>query len=116
MKTKKKLTFKYLTPDSLQDCHVNGVWGGATPRGEIHAHFFSERHPIPKEESFEITDSGKLDPASAEMKKDADVIRLVQASVVMDVSTAIAARDWLDSQVKAILSNTNKQTRTEGNE
>ena len=48
-KISNKLKFKYVIPENLPDCYINGVFGGVTPRGEIHAHFFSERNPIPKE-------------------------------------------------------------------
>ena len=31
-----------------------------------------------------------------------DAVRLVQASVIMDVTTAVALRDWLDGRIKII--------------
>ena len=31
-----------------------------------------------------------------------DAVRLIQASVIMDVTTAVALRDWLDGRIKII--------------
>jgi len=33
--TKKEFTFKYIIPDHIQDCYVNGAFGGVTPTRKI---------------------------------------------------------------------------------
>lgn len=98
---KKTFTFKYIIPDDLRDYYINGAYGGVTPRNEISMHLFSERTPIPLSLTHTIN---KNDTLSKESKPEygADVIRLVQSSVVMDVSTAIAIREWLDKKIKFI--------------
>lgn len=98
---KKTFTFKYIIPDDLRDYYINGAYGGVTPRNEISMHLFSERRPIPLSLTYTINKDNTLSK-DKKQKYGADVIRLVQSSVVMDVSTAKAIRDWLDNKIKFI--------------
>ncbi|MCF8083007.1 MAG: hypothetical protein K9M96_07925 [Deltaproteobacteria bacterium] len=96
---KKEFTFRYVYPDDLRDLYVNGAWGGLTPRKEVNLHFFSERHPIPKSITHAINDDNSVgETVSKELGGDA--VRLVQASIVMNLKTAIAVRNWLDGVIK----------------
>jgi len=98
---KKELTFKYIHPDRLRDCYVNGAWGGFTPRKEIHMHLYSERHPIPKASIHKINDDGTFDK-KGENELGADVVRLIQSSVVMNIETAISLRNWLTMMINSV--------------
>ncbi|MDO9529873.1 MAG: hypothetical protein Q7J27_12065 [Syntrophales bacterium] len=100
IKDKKEVTFRYVYPNDLRDYYVNGAWGGATPRKEIYMHLYSERHPIPKTVTHEITDDGALGDQVKPAETGGDVVRLIQTSVIMDVDTAIRIRDWLDKFIK----------------
>lgn len=106
--SEKELSFRYVYPSDLRDCYVNGVWGGYTPRGEIYMHFFSERHPIPKTVRHEVTEDFKLGP---EIYKETggDVVRLIQTSVIMDLDSAIAIRDWLSNKITQMQEKTLKK-------
>ena len=96
-----KITFKYVCPEDLRDLHVNGLFGGVTPRDEIYIHFYSERHPIPKKATHTLDEEG-VPSKEAEMEVGGDVVRLVQASITLDISTAIAMRDWLNEKINFI--------------
>jgi hypothetical protein len=96
-----KITFKYVHPADLRDLYVNGLWGGVTPRGEIYAHFYSERHPIPNKSTHEIKDDGSFDRIG-KTETGGDAVRIIQSSVTMDVQTAVAFRDWLTDQINVI--------------
>jgi hypothetical protein len=99
--TKKEFTFKYVIPDHIQDCYVNGAFGGVTPRNEISMHLFCERHPIPKNIKYKVKADGTLsDEISTE--KGGDVVRIIQSSVIMDENTAMAIRDWLNDRIKLL--------------
>ena len=39
--------------------HVDGVYGGITPRGLLNVSFFSERFPIPKSTEFKLNHKSK---------------------------------------------------------
>jgi hypothetical protein len=97
-----KITFKYVCPENLRDLHINGLFGGVTPRDEIYIHFYSERHPIPKKSTHEIDEHGVLSK-EAEMEIGGDVVRLVQASIALDINTAVAMRDWLNEKINYII-------------
>jgi hypothetical protein len=98
---KKKITFKYVYPEDLRDLYVNGIFGGVTPRKEVYAHFYSERHPIPKKVVHSVEKNGTLGPEEG-IELGGDVVRFIQASIVMDLQTAVAFRDWLNSRIKYI--------------
>ncbi|MGV8057871.1 MAG: hypothetical protein AB2L12_07620 [Smithellaceae bacterium] len=95
---KHKITFKYVHPDNLRDLYANGIYGGVTPRGELYIHFYSERHPIPKKATHKIDDHGVLS-TDGDVEIGGDVVRLVQSSVILDIGTAIALKDWLIEQI-----------------
>lgn len=96
-----KITFKYVYPEDLRDLYINGLYGGVTPRGEIYIHFYSERHPIPKKATHNLDEQG-VPSKEADMEIGGDVVRLVQASIALDISTAIAMRDWLNERINYI--------------
>jgi len=100
-KKTKKLKYKYVIPENLPDCYINGAFGGITPRNEIHVHFFSERNPIPKEAVVEFEEKNGSMKNVSEIT-GGDVVRLVQASLVMDVDTAIRIKNWLDDRIDNI--------------
>ncbi len=96
-RTKKKVKYKYVIPDHISDCHISGVWGGLVQNGQLHMHLFNERPPIPNHVTVEVDKDG----LATEVSVDAggDIVRLIQASAVMDMHTAIAIRDWLDRMI-----------------
>lgn len=96
-----KITFKYVYPEDLRDLYINGLFGGVTPRKEIYAHLYSERHPIPKTVIHGINKNGTLGP-EINVDKGGDIVRFVQTSIVMDLKTAISFRNWLDDRIKFV--------------
>jgi len=96
-----ELTFKYVCPEDLRDLYVNGLYGGVTPRNELYIHFYSERHPIPKKATNKISEDGKVSD-QADLELGGDVVRMVQASISMNVDTAINFRNWLNDQINYI--------------
>lgn len=64
-------------------------------------HLFSERHPIPKNVKHKVNKDGTLSDEIITLK-DGDAVRLIQSSVILDVTTAIAIRNWLDDRIKSI--------------
>lgn len=107
-KNKKEFTFKYVIPENLRDFWSNGIWGGVTPRGEINMHFFNERAAIPNSEVYEIGEDGKL-KTPPKIDKGGDIVRMIQASITIDVKTAIKIKNWLDDKIKFIESQDDKE-------
>ena len=96
-KLKNKMKFKYVIPDGLRDYYVNGVHGSVHPQGLINMHLFSERIPIPKSIISKPDERGIYEESEREF--GADVIRLVQASILMEKGFAIVLRDWLNTKI-----------------
>jgi hypothetical protein len=65
-------------------------------------HLYSERHPIPKSVIHKINKDGNPDKTGKTVV-GGDVVRLIQASVVMNVDTAIALRDFLTKMIDIIV-------------
>lgn len=107
-KGKKTLTFRYVYPDDLRDYYVNGAWGGTTPRNEINMHFYSERRPIPKTVTHKIKDDETVGDQLKPPETGGDVVRLIQASVIMDIDTAIRIRNLLDSFIQHVQTQSKK--------
>jgi len=98
-KERNKITFKYVIPEHIQDLYINGAYGGVGHAGSlIYMHVYSERRPIPKALTHALTDERRLGE-ELERKIGGDMIRLVQASLVMNIETARAIRDWLDEKI-----------------
>ena len=79
--------------------HADGVWGGVTPHMNIQMSFFSERTPIPKVTTAQVTPSG-IKEINKETK--IGIIREVEVDVIMDLETAKALRFWLDEKIQAM--------------
>ena len=64
---------------------------------------YCERGPIPTSITHPIEKNGQI-LLDKEISREVggDAVRLVQASVIMDVATAVAIRDWLDGRIKFI--------------
>jgi len=60
-------------------------------------HLFSERIPIPKSIISKPDERGIYEESEREF--GADVIRLVQASILMEKGFAIVLRDWLNTKI-----------------
>lgn len=98
--TNSELKIKYVVPDHLQDCFVNGVYGGLTGRGYLHLNFFSEKTSLPITDIIEIVDGDSQQPKAENQTRESDITRLIQSSVTMDINTAISVRDWLDGKIQ----------------
>ena len=63
-------------------------------------HLYSERQPIPKKVLYKIREDGTLDEENMEIEFGGDIIRYIQASIVMNIQTAISIRDWLTKMIE----------------
>ena len=104
MDENKKLEIHYQKTNSFRNIYVSGVHGGAASNKDlIFMNIFMDRVPIPQKMHVEISSEGRIDnpdPNDIEGKKG--VIREVEACLVLDKSTAIEIRTWLDDKIKAL--------------
>jgi hypothetical protein len=108
-KESKNIKFKYVFPEGLRDLYVNGVYGGLTFENKIVMHLFSERTPIPEEETYSLAPEGNLGE-KINAKTGGDVIRLVQCTAIMEPGTAQALINWLQDKLDALSKQKGKTT------
>ncbi|WP_202593875.1 hypothetical protein [Desulfohalovibrio reitneri] len=97
------LRFKYVFRDDFSPRYANGVFGGATPKGEINMNFFLERFPVPKSVYHEIdTDTGRLGKEMSREPEQKMIIRDIVAGVVLNYDEAKAIHNWLGDRLAEI--------------
>ena len=93
----KELDFHYLKTPCYRTYHVDGIFGGIAPNGNLYMELFIERFPTPKVVRCKLTPEGPGEEVSREGKDG--VIREVEGGLVMNINTATTLRDWLDGKI-----------------
>lgn len=93
-----QVEFHYVKSGLFRVVHVDGAWGGATPRGHITMSVFSERGPIPQRLVHKINEDGTLGEQVSSVSKTG-IIREVEVELVMDLEAARSIGDWLTKNI-----------------
>jgi hypothetical protein len=97
------LLFHYQKAPQYRTVHVDGFWGGATPRGGLAISFFNERLPIPKVAKRTVisrSDNGiELGPEVPVESLDG-AVRQIDATLAMDVRVAQELYQFLGLQLE----------------
>jgi hypothetical protein len=93
--------FHYVKTGGYRTYHVDGVFGGMTPKGYIYMELFVERAPTPIIVTQEINPDRTLGKETARQGKKG-LIREVEAGVVVDLKTAELLRDWLTDKINQV--------------
>jgi hypothetical protein len=97
------VVFHFVKSNFFRVVHADGVHGGLTPHSLIEMNFFSERHPIPKSVVHPLEKSGSLGEEIREKRVTRDgPVREVDVGVMMNLTSAISFRDWLDDKIKRL--------------
>lgn len=91
---KKKVTVFNKISSGFRELHVDGAYGGVTPRGLFNMNFFAERMAIPKATDFEIENNQLRKIADSEDSKNG-IIREFEMGVYMTIHTARDIHKWL---------------------
>jgi len=89
-----KIKFHFVKSNNFRVIHVDGVFGGMTPRGQLSMGVFSERIPFPDFLVHEFDESNGTFKEIARTGRDG-VLREIEASLVMDIDVAEAFSVWL---------------------
>lgn len=108
----KKIQIHYKKIEGYRTYHVDGAYGGLTPKANIYVEFFVERHPTPKIVEHTVGVDGMLGEGR---KVDGlnGIVRQIECGISLDLTTAIALRDFLSGQIsklQQVLSEGNKKT------
>ena len=93
------VSFKYIFPNDLKELHINGAYGGIGPDGTIRMAVYSERGAIPNMEKRTFSPDGTLGDV-IEIEKKYNVVRVIQASLVLNMGTAKSLIKWLEDRIK----------------
>ena len=99
MKNNNEVDFHYLKMPGYRTYHVDGFFGGLTPRGTLYMELFVERAVTPQLVRHKIADDGTL---GEEVKREgkSGVVREVECGIALDINAAKSCRDWLDDKIK----------------
>lgn len=104
MADQKKTTIKfhYLKSSLCRDIHASGFFGGInTGSGEVHLSVYSERPPIPKTITMNVSDDGSLGDELVDLREGRDgVVRIVQDTLYLDLPTALSLHQWLSERIE----------------
>jgi hypothetical protein len=94
-----KVAFHYIKTTDYHPIHVDGVIGGLTPKGLIHAAVFTEHAPIPQKTVQRIQDGVVGDEITDERVVRDGIVRDVAASLIMTPEMAQKLVEWLQSHL-----------------
>lgn len=84
--------------NSFRELHVDGAYGGITPKGLCNINFYAERLAIPKASDFNVEDD-KLVKISDSADSKNGIIREFETGVYMTLETAKELHKWLGDQI-----------------
>lgn len=96
----KKVRFKYNIPSDYQIIYANGVYGGITPRGELHCNFFFEHSGIPEVEDAELMKDGKVKMKEKELE-EVIINRDLKVGIVLSPEQALSIANWMLDKIKS---------------
>lgn len=88
---------------TYRQVHVDGAYGGITPRGLLNLSFFAERVPIPKSTEFKLTDRGQVGDLiknSADSKEG--VLREFEFGIYFNIDVAKALVVLLSDKINQL--------------
>ena len=95
-----KISFQFVESKFHRNIHVDGAWGGLTHRGSIFMSVYSETPAIPKRITHSIQEDSRIGGESTR-EGSRDIIREVEATLLMNLDTATVLMDWLSQKIDA---------------
>jgi len=95
-----KVIFHYIKSPHYRVSHVDGVYGSVTPHGSVAACFFSERFPIPDEQTHALLDNNRVKELPEEIKGKKGIIREIDSVAIISPDTAQKIGEWLIARAR----------------
>jgi hypothetical protein len=97
---KDKVKFYYIKANDFRVIHMDGVFGGLTPTGDIFMSIFSQRPPIPVVTVQPIKETGELgEELLAERSVKDGLVREIEAGIAVRPEVAETLIRWLQERV-----------------
>jgi hypothetical protein len=93
--------FHYIKNPHFRVVHVDGAYGGPTPRGLIHVAVYSERQAIPQITEHQISSTGTLGDQEVISGREG-IVREIDVDLMMTRQVAADLRDWLSRAVEQL--------------
>lgn len=97
---KEKVKLIYNKPEDYSIVFANGLYGGVSPRGDIHCHFFVESRPLPIEQEFKLSEDGKIGEEIGQSVSPVTIIRDLKVGIIVEPDVAQSIAEWLLDKVK----------------
>ena len=98
MESPEEINIEFTTSSNHETFYANGVYGGITPRGDMHVDFVADRSERPKSQSFKINKNGSLGRQIDE-KGGEKIIRERQVSLYIKPENAFDIGAWMIAKV-----------------
>ena len=102
MDSDKEIKAKYIFSDDYEPQYIMGVLGNIQPSGDLAAHFYFERTPIPYETSQAINEDGSIG-REVKVTKPEDYFKLrrtIKSGIIMNPTTTLNVYMWLKEKLK----------------
>ncbi len=96
------LDFHFLKSPQIRTIHVDGAFGGVTPKGNnICMTVYCERFPVPTQVSHALSNEGVVGEELRECRIVRNgLVRELEANLVFDIDTAKTLVSWLVEKIK----------------
>lgn len=95
-----KVRIEYVRGNLFRVVHVDGAFGGTTPRLQLFIDFYSERFPIPRVLVYEASPEGApLREIVEERESEEGIVRESEVGLVLDLPVAKVFSEWLNEKV-----------------
>ena len=95
----KDIKIHYIKTHSYRTYHVDGAYGGLTPKGNLYCEFFIDRNVTPQTVVHEIDKDGRLGEVKEKIGKDG-FVRQIECGISLDMETAYTLKNWLEEKIK----------------
>lgn len=98
-----EIKFDYIKSNLFRVLHIDGAWGGITPKMDIWMAVFNERGAIPKQIVQRVKEDGRIGEEILEKRLSRDaIVREVEADLVMNLATAKSIAAWLQDKINKV--------------
>lgn len=93
---------RYTRSSAARTIHVDGAYGGLTGSANIHMAIYNEHRSVSEFVVVRLNTDGTVSETPNDPKAGRQVIREVEADLILDAVVARAIRDWLSARLEEL--------------
>jgi len=94
----KTVDIYYTKSPTYRTYHLDGIFGGLTPKG-IFVDIFTEHISPPSKIVHQIKEDGKIGDEIGRINNEPGLLREYQCGIAINIENAISIRNWLDTKI-----------------